>query len=158
MSDTFRQLLEIGIYFPEHLSERYKKLIEWCLEYDPKRRPNCANLLNQVSQIQKKNSQSSTQNSQTRHIKKTPSQSFLYSTPPSSVKNLSFYNNYPNPNHNQNPSLTQNFTQVPSQVPSKVSTPVGQSLKFKESNYKDFTQVEIIRPRFESKILPETTK
>lgn len=138
MSDTFKELLETGIYYPDHVSDRAKKIIDWCLEYDPKRRPICSHLLTEISKYRKQASQSSTDNSSnvSHTMRYTTSQSFLNTSTPSSTKNLSFYQNV----HN---------TQNPKNI---------QTIRLRDSNLQEPKKHDILRPKLESKYAPETAR
>lgn len=49
MADVYRSIAKNGVPFKVEASEKTKKIIRWCLELDPKNRPSCTDLLQEIS-------------------------------------------------------------------------------------------------------------
>ena len=49
MTEVYKLIAKNGVPFKAEVSEKSKKIIRWCLELDPKNRPSCADLLQEIS-------------------------------------------------------------------------------------------------------------
>ena len=53
MKEVYRDMRKNGLPFRCQVSEKARKVIEWCLHPDPRKRPSTVELLNHVVEVQK---------------------------------------------------------------------------------------------------------
>lgn len=53
MAEVFKQIRRNGLPYKTYVSEKNKSIINWCLQFDPKKRPSCLELLNSILDDQK---------------------------------------------------------------------------------------------------------
>ena len=49
MTEAYREIEESGVPYPKHVSQKVRKIIDWCLHLNPKKRPNCSRLLEELN-------------------------------------------------------------------------------------------------------------
>ena len=49
MAEVFREIKKHGLPYKCQVGEKCKKIINWCLQFDPKKRPTAVELLNHIA-------------------------------------------------------------------------------------------------------------
>lgn len=41
MTEAYKEIEQTGVPYPAHVSDRVRKVVDWCLSLSPRKRPTC---------------------------------------------------------------------------------------------------------------------